>query len=99
MTAVSQPVQLRDCGPKRRKRYRVFERYDPLDTCPPSERHRSKSAVELARNGSLAAAAKLKCLECACWSHAEVKKCEIVGCPLWARIGREEIGEGEKDGS
>jgi len=32
---------------------------------------------------SIRSAIDIKCLECMCWRQAEVKKCNIVSCPLW----------------
>jgi len=35
------------------------------------------------RKESMRAAVNIKCLDCMCWQAAEVKRCEIVTCPLW----------------
>lgn len=59
--------------------------FDPLATCPPAQRGKYEKVALRAANGSLAAAARLKCLECVAWQPAEVRKCEIRSCPLWLR--------------
>ncbi len=59
--------------------------YDPLQTCPPEMRQRYKRMAGLAGQGRLPAMVRLKCLECCCWSSAEVRSCEITGCALWVR--------------
>jgi hypothetical protein len=30
-----------------------------------------------------ASAIRSKCLDCMCWQEAEVRRCDIVRCPLW----------------
>ena len=67
---------------------RGVERFDPLGTCPSDLRYRYEKYAQKAASGSLAAAVHLKCPECCCWQQAEVRRCEIVGCPLWARLQR-----------
>jgi len=86
-----QPAQLRDSGPKRRKEYEVSDRYDPLGTCTPEQQAKYEKVALRAAAGSLPAMVRLKCLECCCWNSAEVKRCEITRCALWARARREEI--------
>ena len=60
--------------------------YDPLETCPTDLRHRYEGMAKRAPR-ELAVAVRLKCLECAAWQPAEVPRCEITGCALWARRG------------
>jgi hypothetical protein len=39
-------------------------------------------------------AIRAKCLDCCCDQQAEVRRCEILTCPLWRyRMGREEHDE------
>lgn len=54
-----------------------------LETCPEAKRARFRNGAEKAARGSRANAIKLKCLDCCCWNYAEVRRCEIRGCPLW----------------
>ena len=84
-----QPIHLRGLARKPRKKATSPPGYDPLETCPPDKRRRYEKTAKLAANGSLAAIVKLKCLECMCWEHAEVKRCEIRGCALWARARKD----------
>ena len=39
--------------------------------------------VEKAREGSLRAAVKLRCLDCACWQTEEVRQCTCIACGLY----------------
>lgn len=57
-----------------------------LATCPPEKRDRfEKRANRLANRPQMKTnAIKLKCLECCAWQSAEVRRCEIRGCALWA---------------
>jgi len=32
---------------------------------------------------SMRAAVDAKCQDCMCWQQAEVKRCDIITCPLW----------------
>ncbi len=61
--------------------------FEPLATlprdAPRSYRHRWERLANEART-SYRAAVELKCLECCSWQRAEVKRCDITGCPLWA---------------
>ena len=35
-------------------------------------------------------AIRLKCIDCCCGNMAEVRKCDIIACPLWRyRMGKE----------
>ena len=39
-------------------------------------------------------AIRLKCLDCCCGSASEVRRCEVLKCPLWKfRMGRESLAE------
>jgi hypothetical protein len=40
--------------------------------------------VAKARKGNVKALVGLKCAECTCWQTAEIKNCEMTGCPLHA---------------
>ena len=62
--------------------------YNPLQYCPSPGKY--EKLAERARNGSPPAMIRLKCLECCCWNSAEVKRCSVKGCALWARAHREE---------
>lgn len=42
-----------------------------------------KSLVDRAREGSLTAAIKLKCLDCSCWQPDEIRHCPCVECSLF----------------
>ena len=57
--------------------------FSPLATCPKESVERFRRRAELA-DTSYRAAVGLKCLECCAWDLPEVKRCEIVSCPLWA---------------
>lgn len=72
-----------------RQKRQIPERYDPLGTCPPEKRGRYEKTALQARNGSLAAIVKLKCLKCNCWEHNEVRRCEISECALWLRARKD----------
>lgn len=61
--------------------------FDPLQTCPRELRPKFERLAEKAAAGSLAAMAKLKCVECSGWSTREARRCEIRGCALWLRAG------------
>jgi hypothetical protein len=39
--------------------------------------------IDRVEQGSMAAAVKLKCLECSCWVRQEVRDCEITDCALY----------------
>jgi hypothetical protein len=54
-----------------------------LATCPEQSADRFRRRAERAAT-SYQAAVELKCLECCAWERPEVKRCEIVGCPLWS---------------
>ncbi len=86
-----QPAQFRNLPRSRRKQWRVSERYDPLGTCPAPLRYLYAKPAKNAAAGSLPAMVKLKCLECCCWNREEVKRCELVGCALYARTRREPV--------
>jgi hypothetical protein len=58
-------------------------RFSPLATCPEQSADRFRRRAERAAT-SYRAAVELKCLECCAWERPEVKRCEIVGCPLWS---------------
>jgi len=73
------------------KKYRAPENYDPLGTLPPGGRSKYLPMLKRASEGSLPAMVRLKCLECCAWSPAEVARCEINQCPLYARNRREEV--------
>lgn len=46
---------------------------------------------------SMRAAVDAKCQDCQCWQQAEVKRCDIITCPLWQyRPLQEKDGEREK---
>lgn len=60
-----------------------MEAYNPLETCPKALRYRYEKTAARAQAGERQKAILLKCLECCCWEQAEVKRCEIRGCPLW----------------
>lgn len=32
---------------------------------------------------SMAAAVRAKCQDCMCWQNTEIRRCEVVTCPLW----------------
>ena len=53
-----------------------------LRTCPSSGKSAYISMAERAAKGSQSAAIRIKCLECVCWSPAEVEKCNLVDCAL-----------------
>ena len=54
-----------------------------LDGIPERVRSRYwKRALMVDR--SFKAAIELKCLDCYAWEYTEAKKCESVGCPLYA---------------
>jgi len=89
---MSAPEQFRDLPRTPRKKWGVPEGYDPLATCPSSLREKYAPMAERARRGSLTAAVRLKCLECCAWSTAEVDRCEISSCALWARARRKRAG-------
>ena len=39
-------------------------------------------------------AIRLKCLDCCCGQHGEVRECKIYACPIWRyRMGREQQDE------
>jgi hypothetical protein len=40
--------------------------------------------VTKAKKGNVKALVGLKCAECTCWQTAEIKNCEMAGCPLHA---------------
>lgn len=65
--------------------------FEPLSTlpsdAPPSYRRRWERLAGQAEN-SYRAAVELKCLECCAWDRTEAKRCELAGCPLWARSRR-----------
>lgn len=43
-------------------------------------------------------AIRLKCLDCCCGNHAEVRRCAATNCPLWRyRMGREDVSENPAD--
>lgn len=46
---------------------------------PPNYSH----ILEKVKSGSRAAANHLKCLECSGYQSAEIRKCTVIGCPLW----------------
>ncbi len=96
-----QQIQLRDLPRKQAKLAKSPPGYDPLGTCPPKKRDRYRNTAIRASNGSLAAIVKLKCLECVCWEHSEVKRCEISGCALWPRARKDlsRDSEPDRDGS
>lgn len=46
---------------------------------------------------SLKAAIRAKCEDCMCWENSEIKRCEIITCPLWRyRPGSKTHGEAEE---
>lgn len=57
-----------------------------LATCPPAKRDSFVTTARRVVNGprQRQAAIRIKCLECCCWQKAEVTRCEIRGCALWA---------------
>ena len=58
---------------------------DPLFHCPEALRPRfAARAAKVQAGTSLRAAIDLRCLDCCCWQPAEVKRCEINACSLWA---------------
>jgi len=40
--------------------------------------------IDLIERGSRTASQKLKCLDCACYQTAEIRRCDIIACPQWA---------------
>ncbi len=52
---------------------------------PPKHKGAYRKAYDKAINKqSMRAAVNSKCLDCMCWQQAEVKRCNIVTCPLHA---------------
>ena len=44
-------------------------------------------------------AIRLKCLDCCCGNHAEVRRCPATNCPLWRyRMGSEKKAEELRSG-
>ena len=44
-------------------------------------------------------AIRLKCLDCCCGNHAEVRRCPATNCPLWRyRMGSEKKAEELRNG-
>lgn len=82
------PKQFVDLPRAPRKNWDVSEDYDPLAGCPPGLKPKYIRMAQRPRSGSLVAMVRLKCLDCAAWNSAEVARCEIRTCPLWARTRR-----------
>jgi len=61
------------------------DNYDPLGTCPTELKSRYERLGESARKGHFTPILRLKCLECCAWQQAEVAKCHINECALYAR--------------
>lgn len=41
------------------------------------------SRIERAKAGSLRAAIDMKCIDCSCEDREEIRKCTVIGCPLY----------------
>jgi len=91
MTQAQQPIEIGDLTPPTPREGDFRRRYDPLGTCPTPLRDRYEKLALKAASGSLAAIARLKCLECCAWQPVEVRRCEISGCALWLRARRHEV--------
>lgn len=53
--------------------------------------------VEKAAAGSVTAAVKLKCLDCANFQREEIRECSVACCPLWAVRPYQGEAEGDED--
>lgn len=65
------------------RKKKVFSIEKLIGAIPKEERPGLEKTVEKARNGSLKARIKLKCLDCCNWQKVEVAVCECDDCPLW----------------
>lgn len=43
-----------------------------------------KKWVKALQGKSMRAAVDAKCSDCMCWQNVEIKRCNIITCPLWA---------------
>jgi hypothetical protein len=65
--------------------------FQPLATLPrdaPQSYRRRWERLAFKAGTSYRPAVELACLSCCCWERTVVKRCGIVGCPLWALRGR-----------
>ncbi len=62
----------------------IMSSFRPLALAPTDVRHRYAKRAEAAAR-SYRSAVALKCVECAGWSYAEAKRCQVSTCALWAK--------------
>lgn len=101
----NQPVQLRNCVRKRKAPKEIpWELIDKFDAGTKrlmdsvKRNAPSKEAIftkTLNGKASPRLAIKAKCLDCASFTVAEIRDCQVFGCPLWRYRPYQNSTEGE----